>query len=128
MPRRRGSDSSSVSPSRDGDERVLEAGAAAVVRVDVAGGDAGDPEPLGEPRRASGCGRGRGASRAAAARPGSGRARRRRAAAGRAAPPRRVLPRSQRTGDRPVPGAAGEADQPLGVLLDLLQRHPRLLG
>ena len=44
----RGSEASSVVAQPHRDEGVLEAGAARVVAVDVAGGDGGDPEPLGE--------------------------------------------------------------------------------
>ena len=111
----------------DRDEGVLQAGAAAGVGVDVAGRHAGDAEPLGEPGEPAVAG----AVVApvgplqldpeALAAEGAEQAPAEPLAARRVAP----LPGA---GERPVAGAAGEADQPLGVLLQLLQRRRRLPG
>ena len=49
LPRRRGSDSSSVVPSRTATKASCRRARRRAWRVDVAGGDAGDAEPLGEP-------------------------------------------------------------------------------
>ena len=73
LPRRRGSDSSSVSPRRTATRASWRWVRRRLWAWTLPVATAGDAEPLGEQRRASGCGRGRGASRAAAARPGSAR-------------------------------------------------------
>ena len=64
-------------PLADGDEDVLEVGAAAVVRVDVAGGDGADAERRREVAERRACGSRRRAGTAAGARRRSARARRR---------------------------------------------------
>ena len=114
-------------PQADRDEGVLEAGAAAGVRVDVAGRHAGDAEPLGEAGEPA-------VARAVAAPVGTLQLDPEAVAAEgveQAAGQRR---RPGRIAARPGPrhragaGAAGEADEPLGARLDLLQRHRRLPG
>ena len=100
----------------DRDQRVLDVGARAGVRVDVAGGDGRGRRAARRAARASGCAPGRAASRDAAARPGSGRGRRRRGAGGRAArrapcrrarrPPRAPRPARIPRGRRAPPRAA----------------------
>ena len=96
--------------------------------VDVAGRDAGDAEPLGEAGEPAVAG-------AVAAPVGPLQLDPEAVAAegGEQAPaerarPRAVSPRSQAPASSAVAGAAGEADEALGVLLDLLERHPGLPG
>ena len=111
----------------DGDERVLQAGAAAAVGVDVAGGDGGDVEALGEAGEPAVAG-------AVVAPVGTlqldpeaitaegGEQAPAEALAGGRVPP---LPGA---GEGAIAGAAGEADEPLGVLLQLLEGGPRRFG
>ena len=127
LPRRCGSDCLQRRPEPHRDEGVLQVSARRGVGVDVAGRDAGHAEPLGE--------RGEPAVAGAVVPPvgplqldpeavaaeGGEQAR------GRAAPRRAVAPLPG-PGERSLARAAGEADQALGVLLDLLQRHLRLRG
>ena len=114
-------------PQPDRDEGVLEGGAARVVGVDVAGRDAGHAEPggeLGEPAVAGAVVAPVGALQLDPEVVG---------AEGLQQPPaqpRRARRLAALPGARQqaVAGAAREADEPLGVGLDPLQRHPGLPG
>ncbi len=109
----------------DRDQGVLQRRPAAVMGVDVAGGDAGNAEALGEegePAVAGAIAAPVGAlqldTEAVAAESGE-------EAAGEPLAGGGVSP-FPGSRHRPLAGAAREADEPLGVLLDLLQRRPRL--
>ena len=110
-------------PQPDRDEGILEAGAAEAVGVDVAGRHAGDAEAggeLGEPAVAGAVVAPVGPLQLdpeALAPEGAEQA------PAQALPARR-LPPLPGPRQRSVAGAAGEADEPRGVLLHLLQRRP----
>ena len=128
MPRRGGSEASSVVPSRTATKascRRARGGGRGSGRCRSPRRGRGAAR---RGRRANGCARGRDASRAAAARSGSGRGRRPRAAVCASAAPACGLAPLPRPGHSPLPRTPREAHQSLTVLFDLLESHPRLLS
>ena len=127
MPRRSGLGGLERGAEPDGDEGVLHVGAAARVGVDVAGGDGGHAEAAGEGGEPAVAGAVVSPVGALELDPQVGGAEgvEQPAGVGLGGGQVAALPVA---GDEPVAGAAGEADQALGVLGDALERDPGLLG
>ena len=110
-----------VQPDRD--QRVLQVGARAGVRVDVAGGDGGNAEPLGKERQPA-------VARPVPAPVGTLQLDPEAVAAEGGEEPapqllaERRVPALEGPRQRPVPRAPRQADEPLGVPLDFLERRP----